>query len=45
MLLRIIHVAHGSIFVNPIGPPGTNNDKIKGVGEMKPPEWKLTKIL
>jgi len=31
MLLRIIHVAHGSIFVNPIGPPGTRNDKIKGL--------------
>lgn len=31
MLLRIIHVAHGSIFVNPIGPSGGGNDSIPGM--------------
>lgn len=30
MLLRIIHVAHGSIFVNPMGPGGGNED-VKGI--------------
>ncbi len=32
MLLRIIHVAHGSIFVNPIGPSGVGNDKSPTIG-------------
>lgn len=31
MLLRIIHVAHGSIFVNPIGPSGGGNRNTVGM--------------
>lgn len=38
MLLRIIHVANESVFVNPIGPPGMKNDKLKGRTEERESE-------